>query len=234
MVLLLARVMGVGIETADMLVQQVLSRNLRDRRAVARYAGLTGSPEESGEKRREKGLARSGNARVHSCTGRILSLTGQTDAAIAILEELPAGFIWRGTFLAIDYASVGRYDEAANVLLTVSSAAAETFEHAARLLRAAPTETASPQSLPLLGMLEFVYLHVGAQTRVLETYEGHLEAGYLSPLYIAFLWHPSYAEVRKTARLKTFARKAGLVEYWRAKGWPDFCRPVDADDFVCD
>jgi transposase len=47
-----------------MLVQEVLSRNLRDRRAVARYAGLTGSPDESGNKRREKGLARSGNARV--------------------------------------------------------------------------------------------------------------------------------------------------------------------------
>jgi transposase len=47
-----------------MLVQEVLSRNLRDRRALARYAGLTGSPDESGKKRREKGLARSGNARV--------------------------------------------------------------------------------------------------------------------------------------------------------------------------
>ena len=64
MVLLLARVIGIGIETADMLVQEILSRNLRDRRAVARYAGLTGSPDESGKKRREKGLARSGNARV--------------------------------------------------------------------------------------------------------------------------------------------------------------------------
>jgi transposase len=64
MVQLLARVVGVGIETADMLVQEVLSRNLRDRRAVARYAGLTGSPDESGSKRREKGLAKSGNARV--------------------------------------------------------------------------------------------------------------------------------------------------------------------------
>jgi len=61
---LLARVIGVGIETADMLVQEVLSRNMRDRRAIARYAGLTGSPDESGRKRREKGLARSGNARV--------------------------------------------------------------------------------------------------------------------------------------------------------------------------
>jgi transposase len=64
MVRLLTRVIGVGVETADMLVQEVLSRNLRDRRAVARYGGLTGSPDESGKKRREKGLARSGNARV--------------------------------------------------------------------------------------------------------------------------------------------------------------------------
>jgi transposase len=64
MVLLLARAIGVGIETADMLVQEVLSRNFRDRRAVARYAGLTGSPHESGDKRREKGLSRTGNTRV--------------------------------------------------------------------------------------------------------------------------------------------------------------------------
>ena len=64
MVRLLAQVVGVGLETADMLVHEVLSRNLRDRRAVARYAGLTGSPDESGSKRREKGLAKAGNARV--------------------------------------------------------------------------------------------------------------------------------------------------------------------------
>jgi transposase len=62
MVRLLAR--GGRVETADMLVQEVLSRTMRDRRAVARYAGLTGSPDESGRKRREKGLTRSGNARV--------------------------------------------------------------------------------------------------------------------------------------------------------------------------
>ena len=55
---------GIGIETADVLVHEILSRNLRDRRALARYAGVTGSPDESGSKRREKGLARAGNARV--------------------------------------------------------------------------------------------------------------------------------------------------------------------------
>ena len=38
MVRLLARVVGVGIETADMLVHETLSRRMRDRRAVARGA----------------------------------------------------------------------------------------------------------------------------------------------------------------------------------------------------
>src|SRR5256886_7799326 len=62
----LARIVGVGVETADLLVHEVLSRPMRDRRAVARYAGLTlsGSPGESGARRREQGLARAGNARV--------------------------------------------------------------------------------------------------------------------------------------------------------------------------
>lgn len=64
MVRLLAQVLGVGVETADLLVREVLYRGLRDARAVARYAGLTGSPDESGSRRREKGLSKAGNARV--------------------------------------------------------------------------------------------------------------------------------------------------------------------------
>jgi len=67
MVHLLARVTGIGIETADTLVREVLTRNLRDRRAVARYGGLTGAPNQSGSFNREKGLARSGNPRVRRC-----------------------------------------------------------------------------------------------------------------------------------------------------------------------
>src|ERR1700674_4369672 len=65
------QIKGIGLETAEMLVAEVLSRKLRDRRAVARYGGLTGSPDESGSRSREKGLARSGNARAarHDPTG---------------------------------------------------------------------------------------------------------------------------------------------------------------------
>ena len=50
MICLLARVIGIGVETADMLVNEILSRQLRDRK--------------SGKRRREKGLSRAGNARV--------------------------------------------------------------------------------------------------------------------------------------------------------------------------
>ena len=85
MVRLIARVVGIGVETADMLVNEVFSRQFRDRRAVARYAGLTGSPDESGKRRREKGLARAGNARVR--TGMIQLawrfLRFQKDSALA-------------------------------------------------------------------------------------------------------------------------------------------------------
>ena len=61
---MLTRVVGAGVETADMLVQELFSREIRDRRALARYAGLTGSPDECGQKRREGGLAKAGIARV--------------------------------------------------------------------------------------------------------------------------------------------------------------------------
>ncbi|MCF8710417.1 transposase [Rhizorhapis sp. SPR117] len=97
MVRLIASVIGIGVETADMLVQEVLSRNLRDRRAVARYAGLTGAPDESGSKRREKGLAKGGNARVRRGLIQLAwrFLRFQNDSALAqwyrARTEGPAG-----------------------------------------------------------------------------------------------------------------------------------------------
>jgi len=45
---------------------------------------------------------------------------------------------------------------------------------------------------------------------------------------------PESAPLRKTERFKKFARRGGYVDYWRARGWPDLCRPVGADDFECD
>src|SRR3546814_6894848 len=63
MIRLLVQIVGFGVETATVLVREMLCRPFRDRRAVASYAGLTGTPFRSGGMEREQGLDRSGNAR---------------------------------------------------------------------------------------------------------------------------------------------------------------------------
>lgn len=85
MILLLAKVRGVGVATAELLVREALSRQLRDRRAVARYAGVTGAPDESGSRRREQGLAKAGNARVRRALIQLAwrFLQHQPDSALA-------------------------------------------------------------------------------------------------------------------------------------------------------
>src|ERR1700680_2200472 len=93
MVFLLVRIIGFGVETAEQMVHEILSRDLRDRKAVARYAGLTGSPDESGSNRREKGLSRSGNGRVRTIliqlSWRLLKL--QPGSAVVLWYEKRTG-----------------------------------------------------------------------------------------------------------------------------------------------
>jgi len=85
MVWIIAKVKGVGLMTAELLVREILSRPMRDRRAIARYAGLTGSPEESGKRRREQGLAKAGNSRVRHVLIELAwrFLRHQKDSALA-------------------------------------------------------------------------------------------------------------------------------------------------------
>jgi len=61
---LLNRVFGLGEATADTLAHEIFYRLLRDEKAVGRYGGMTGSPQASGKRRREQGLAKAGNAKV--------------------------------------------------------------------------------------------------------------------------------------------------------------------------
>jgi transposase len=82
----LQQVKGLGLDTSDMLVNEVFWRSLRDQRAVSRYVGLTGSPDESGRRRREKGLAKAGNRRARRGMIQLAwrFLTHQKDSALAV------------------------------------------------------------------------------------------------------------------------------------------------------
>jgi hypothetical protein len=163
-------------------------------------------------------------------------LNGQDQAAIDVLDSLPPRNAIGLRHRAIIHAAQGLYTEAADALLEMPAGIylPDQVEQAVRLLRTAPRPAASPQSLPRLGGLGFAYLHVGAADRYLEFLEETVQGGYWGALNTAVLWHPAYASVRKTERFKAYVRNTGLVDYWRAKGWPEFCRPVGADDFTCD
>jgi TolB-like protein len=166
---------------------------------------------------------------------RALWANGRNEEAIAILKAQPPLPI-RFLILAQVYASTGRYGDAADTLRGIPSGISPpgAVEEAIRLLRAVPAPANSPQTIPL-GRLGFVYLYVGAPDRALDAYEDLAEAGYPAVRNAPNdLWTPSYAPMRKTERFKTYVRKAGMVDYWRARGWPDLCRPTGTDDFVCD
>jgi TolB-like protein len=165
-------------------------------------------------------------------TAEFLWLNGENESAVAMIKSAPSSAA--GTpLLAKIYTSERRYTEAADVLLTIPPGSYDpgVVEEAARLLRTAPTTTSSPESLPRLGFLEFVYIHIGAAERAAEVYQASIDAGYAYVFY--GVWHPTYAAVRNTPRFKAYTRQIGLLDYWRAKGWPDLCRPTGADDFEC-
>jgi TolB-like protein/Flp pilus assembly protein TadD len=176
----------------------------------------------------------------NSSTAGIMHVNGQVEAAIQMLQGIPidaTGGYFRNVYLARAYAAAGRFSEAADTLLLVTSnmVSRQSVEESARLLRQAPTARPAPESLPRLeSELSFVYAHVGALDRVLEFPERIAEVSSLTGAIIYPLWFAEYAPLRKTERFKALLRKAGLVEYWRQRGWPDLCRPVGVDDFVCE
>jgi adenylate cyclase len=155
-----------------------------------------------------------------------LWLNGQDDAAIAILKDNRGRPGCRAGILPQIYASLGRYREAADLMKNV--------EDAARLLRTAPAKTAAPQSLPQLGPLNWIYLYIGVPERILEDWEEGAKAGFPLDQIGQYVWHPSYALLRKTERFKNLVRAGGYVDYWKVRGWPEFCHPTTGDDFACD
>jgi TolB-like protein len=167
--------------------------------------------------------------------------SGQNEPAIRILEahktpEADGGFR-RNRLLAQAYASEGRYSEAADTLLALPEQdriSRQTIENAAGLLRAAPTTISSPNALPELGVtFGSIYAYVGLPVRALASLERLVEVGHWGEVVVLF-WGAEFARMRKTEGFKALMRKMGLVDYWRAHGWPDLCRPMGANDFACD
>ncbi len=64
MIAALMRLKGVGIQLATLLVREGFVRVFRNGKALGAYAGLTGTPYDSGGSQREQGISRAGNVRL--------------------------------------------------------------------------------------------------------------------------------------------------------------------------
>jgi len=62
----LEQLVGIGAISARLLVREVFYRTFDNRRQVGSYFGLTGTPYDSGQSRREQGIGKSGNARART------------------------------------------------------------------------------------------------------------------------------------------------------------------------
>src|SRR5262249_17493563 len=158
----------------------------------------------------------------------LLWANGKNDAALATYTALPPNIrSARARGIALSHAAAGRYGEAADALTQISPAVlpAETVQAAARILRSAP-KVMPPGNRSDLENLSWVYLYVGVPEQSLKFQEKLVDLGILYGRLSIEFWHPDFAPVRKTERFKSLVRKAGLVDYWKARGWPDLCHPV--------
>lgn len=79
-------------------------------------------------------------------------------------------------------------------------------------------------------------LQLGEPDRSFDLYE-HGHSG-LSDAYLNWLWQPESwsRKARQALAFQGFARRIGMVAYWKKFGWPDLCKPAPdkgPDAFTC-
>ena len=142
-------------------------------------------------------------------TAEIVWLDGDTKKAIAMLKPFSPG---RTLELALIEASAGPYREAAAEIrfIPASNYPPGMEDAAAKLLEFAPVRAAAPETLPRLGNLKFVFLHVGAPARVLEYYQDEVRGDYFQPISATWFWHPTTPRFDKPCSLKPWCATSAL------------------------
>jgi TolB-like protein len=81
-----------------------------------------------------------------------------------------------------------------------------------------------------------MWMEIGEPERAFETFE-HGGTG-LSDAFLNWLWQPEDwgRKARTSTAFQSFAKRIGMIDYWKKYGWPDLCAPkpeAGPDAFTC-
>jgi TolB-like protein len=179
------------------------------------------------------------NYNVNFALARMLDTVGRHDEAAQILAEL--GTESGGLVYARWHNAVWRHDYAAAATLVAAMPRSDGFRESYTVVTEALSEPRLwAQALPLIGTSERASGGINVQrvmmpnpdyAIVIVGLEKMLHDGW--PSYYMLLWMPEYAALRRTPAFQDFLKRGGLLDYWRARGFPAQCR-ADGDGAHCD
>jgi TolB-like protein len=168
----------------------------------------------------------------------ILLLARKNDAFLAMADralELQPGFSWPLGILSDYYIEIGEFDKAFNTYSSCDFCLrwgwTERYLELIAALRdgtpiAVDDEIADIWSQSLwyrVGGVELTLIGIDRFTKLDGSSEGRMH--YMNNSFMD--------EVRRDPRFKQIVERIHLVDYWRERGWPDYCWPTEGDDFEC-
>ena len=175
-----------------------------------------------------------------SLLGAVLHTAGDNEGAIAHWES---GVVDPNhTFLTtahrlMTYFEVGRYEDAREALrgFPPGRVRAKQLENMDQILAALAAGDPPPDvdTTDNNVLFDILWPQLGATQAFLDAWRKRLlDAGWKD---VAMnLAYPLVSPARKTDGYKKMVTELGLVDYWRERGWPEYCHPVSEDDFECE
>ncbi len=154
------------------------------------------------------------------------------ETGVRVLETYPEA-LWVHFPLLDAYLELGQFE---NALVSLEGVVARRTAKDIEVLTAAMNGEDLSRFADDLRDLSFnltIFHLIGGDDLVLEALERRLLH---TPAYhlIATTSNAAFMDrVRTDQRYKQLVTQLGLVDYWRARGWPDFCHPVSDFDFEC-
>lgn len=173
--------------------------------------------------------------------GAALYAAGDLEGAIVLYESgaVPLDYTWLTTaHVVFTYFQAGRYNDARKTLAfykpgLIRPSQLQNLDQVLAALAAGEVPPEVDTTEVPGGLIINLWPQLGESPAYLDAWSRLLlDAGWRD--MAMNLSYPIVSPARKTQQYKQLVTEIGLVDYWRERGWADFCHPVGEDDFECE